>query len=123
MAKRKRSPAGLSTFAEALRKEYGFNVKESEDITRTFLKTIEDSLADNRDVILTRIGTLRVLNQGERVSMIPRERQRVLLSERKLLKFDPSRVITKELNKDNPPTYRKISEEEAQKLYKTSKKK
>lgn len=121
--KRKKSSASSSTFAEALRKEHGLTVKESESITKTFFKTIEESLSDDRDVILTRIGTLKVTHQDERVSMSPRKGKRVLLSERKLLKFEPSRLINQELNKDNPTTYREISEDEAQKLMKSNKKK
>lgn len=117
-SKKKKSPTTLSTFAEAIRQEHNLSIKESEKIVRTVFKVMEDSFKENRDVILNRIGTFHVVNQPPRVSVIPKSAQRILLSERKLLKFDSSRVITEEINKDNPKSYVEITEEQAKELSK-----
>lgn len=121
--KKKKSPTTLSTFAEAIRQEHNLNLKEAESIVRTFLSVMENSFKEDRDVILTRIGTFRVIHQEERVSVIPKSSQRILLSERKLLKFDSSKVISDELNKDNPKSYIEITEKEARELSKKHKQK
>lgn len=112
----KQSPAAASTFIEELRKEHGFNTAQAKAIFQTFLNTIENNLKNDRDVLFNRIGSIRVQKQEEKVSVIPRTAQKILLSERRHIKFDVSPVIMKEVNEGagRPRTYEKLTEEEAQ---------
>ena len=116
----KPSPAAASTFIEELRKHHGFNTAQARDIFQTFLNTIEKNLKNDRDVLFNRIGSIRVQKQEERVSMIPRTAQKILLSERRHIKFDVSPVIMEEVNEGagRPRTYKELTEEEAQQYYK-----
>lgn len=111
----KKGPATASTFVEELRKQHGLSTAQAKDITNTFLQTMEQNLKNNRDILLNRIGSIRVYAQEERVSVIPKTGQRILLNERRLIKFDPSPVIQRELNEGsgNPRTYKELTEEEA----------
>lgn|SRR5699024_72834 len=121
--KEKPSPTTASTFAEELRKKYGFSTAHAKGITQTFLNTIEESLKNNRDVLFNRIGSIRVQEQEERVSVIPRTAQKILLSERRHIKFDVSPVIMREINEGSgqPRTYKELTEEEAKKYTKKNK--
>lgn len=112
---KKPSPATSATFAEELRKKHGLSTAEAKDIVQTLLNTFEQNLKDNRDILLNRIGSIRVQTQEERVSVIPKTAQRILLSERRLIKLDVSPVIMEEINEGcgKPRTYRELSEEEA----------
>lgn len=121
--KKKKSPTTLSTFAEAIRQEHNIGIKESERIVRTFLRVMEDSLKEEKDVVLKRIGTFHVAHQEERIAFIPKTSQRILLSERKSLRFESSRVITEVINEKHPRSYKEITEEEALALSKKNKKK
>lgn len=122
--KEKKSPTTASTFAEELRQTYGFSTAHAKEITQTFLSTIEASLKDGRDVMFNRIGSIRVQEQEERVSVIPRTAKKILLSERRNIKFDASPVILKEINEGSgiPRTYTELTEEEAQEYIEQHKK-
>lgn len=121
---KKPSPATSSTFAEELRKKHGLSTAEARDIVQTLLNTFEENLKNNRDILLNRIGSIRVHTQEERVSVIPKTAQRILLSERRLIKFDASPVIERELNEGcgNPRTYKPLTEDEAKKYIEKHKK-
>src|SRR5699024_10889644 len=121
---KKPSPATSSTFAEELRKKHGQRPADEQNEQQTFVNTVEENLKNNRDILLNRIGSIRVHTQEERVSVIPKTAQRILLSERRLIKFDASPVIEKELNEGcgNPRTYTPLTEEEAKKYIEKHKK-
>lgn len=116
--KKRKSSTTISTFVEAIRQEHNLGIVESENIVRTFLKVIEDSLVEEKDVVLKRIGTFHVVHQEERVSLIPKTAQKILLSERNTLKFESSRTISDLINQKHPKTFKEITEEEAEKLSK-----
>lgn len=120
----KAGPVTASTFTEELRKKHGLSTAQAKAITNTFLHTIEQNLKNNRDILLNRIGSIRVYTQEERVSVIPKTAQRILLNERRLIKFDVSPVILNEINEGcgNPRTYRELTEEEAKKYIQKHKK-
>lgn len=113
----KKSPATASTFIEALRKKHGMSTAMATDVTHTFLATIEENLLDDRAILLNRIGKIEPYIQEERVSVIPRTAKRILLNERRLVKWDTSDVILERLNEGsgNPRTYKELTEEEAKK--------
>lgn len=113
----KKSPATAATFVEALRKKHGMSTALANEVTHTFLKTIEENLLDDRAILLNRIGKIEPYIQDERVSVIPRTAKRILLNERRLIKWDTSDVILEQLNEGsgNPRTYTELTKEEAEK--------
>lgn len=120
----KKSPAAASTFVEALRKKHGMSTAMATEVTHTFLATIEENLLDNRAILLNRIGKIEPYVQEERVSVIPKSSKRILLNERRLIKWDTSDVILESLNEGsgNPRTYKELTEDEAKKYIEEHKK-
>lgn len=83
---------------------------------------IEEGLIEGNPITLSRIGTLYVAKQPKRLSINPRTKEKLMLSERNLLKFKKSVIIDKLLNTDNPKSYERITEKEVDE-YKRNKQK
>lgn len=111
----KKSTITSSSFAEKIRQEHDITREDAKKIVKTFLNTIEEGLIDGKPIILSRIGTLYVTNKPKGIGVNPQNGEKLLLSERRILKFKKSVVMINLLNAENPRTYELINENEIEK--------
>ena len=80
-------------------KKLGFSKNLSSIIIDDFFETLTSELIKTEKVKITSFGTFKVVNKNERLGRNPKTKVEARISSRKVVKFKPSLLIKKRLNK------------------------
>ena len=80
-------------------KNLGFSKNFSSQIVDTFFDLLVNDLIKSNKIKITSFGTFEVISKKERVGRNPKTKIEALISARKVVKFKPSIILKKKLNK------------------------
>ena len=80
-------------------KSLGFSKNFSSNIVDVFFETLISELIKFNKVKISSFGTFEVVSKNKRIGRNPKTKIEAIISQRKVIKFTPSLVIKKKLNK------------------------
>ena len=87
--------------ADTINQEFGFSRKECLDIVNDIFEIIIDGLNSSNTVKIHNFGTFKLKRKKSRIGRNPKTMEDVMISERNVLKFKPSKMILDHINKYN----------------------
>ena len=81
-------------------KNLGFSKNLSTKIVDDFFETIVSEIIKSNEIKISSFGTFSVLNKKERMGRNPKTKVEARILSRKVVKFKPSLLIKKEVNKN-----------------------
>ena len=87
--------------AESLHTDFGLTKKDCIIFVNDILDIIIEGLKTSGYVKIHNFGSFRVANKKSRIGRNPKTMEDVMISERKVLKFKPSKMILEYINKNN----------------------
>ena len=85
--------------AEALHSEFGLTKKDCVIFVNDILDIIIEGLKDDGYVKIHNFGSFTVTRKKSRIGRNPKTMEDVIISERNVLKFKPSKIILDNINK------------------------
>ena len=87
--------------ADSIHNEFGLPKKDCIEIVADIIDIIVDGLNDSGKVKIHNFGTFIVKYKKSRIGRNPKTKEEVMISERKVISFKPSKNILKYLNSFN----------------------
>ena len=87
--------------AESLHTDFGLTKKDCLIFVNDILDIIIDGLKTNGYVKIHNFGSFKVTRKKSRIGRNPKTMEDVMITERKVLKFKPSKMILDHINKYN----------------------
>ena len=82
-------------------KELGFSKNFSSTIVDDFFEILIQHLVKFRKIKISSFGTFEVINKNERIGRNPKTKKEAKITSRKVVKFKPSLIFKKKINKSN----------------------
>ena len=87
--------------ADTINNEFGFSRKECLDIVNDIFEIIIDGLNSYNIVKIHNFGTFKLKRKKSRVGRNPKTKEEVMISERNVISFTPSKKILLMMNNKN----------------------
>ena len=87
--------------AESLHSDFGLTKKDCIIFVNDIIEIIIEGLKINGSVKIHNFGTFKVIRKKSRIGRNPKTMEDVMISERNVLKFKPSKIILDNINKHN----------------------
>ena len=87
--------------AESLHMDFGLTKKDCIIFVNDIIDIIIEGLKTNGYVKIHNFGSFKVTRKKSRLGRNPKTMENVMISERNVLKFKPSRMILDQINKNN----------------------
>ena len=87
--------------AESLHADFGLTKKDCIIFVNDIIDIIIEGLKTNGSVKIHNFGTFKVTRKKSRIGRNPKTMEDVMISERNVLKFKPSKIILDHINKHN----------------------
>ncbi len=87
--------------AESLHTDFGLTKKDCIIFVNDIIDIIIEGLKTSGYVKIHNFGSFKVANKKSRIGRNPKTMENVMISERKVLKFKPSKMIIEYINKNN----------------------
>ena len=87
--------------AESLHTDFGLTKKDCIVFVNDIIDTIVDGLRINGYVKIHNFGSFKVIRKKSRIGRNPKTMEDIMISERNVLKFKPSKMILDNINKNN----------------------
>ena len=87
--------------AESLHTDFGLTKKDCVIFVNDIIDIIIDGLKTNGYVKIHNFGSFKVIRKKSRIGRNPKTMEDVMISERNVLKFKPSKIILDHINKNN----------------------
>ena len=84
--------------AEFINQEFGLSKKDCSDFVNTIIEEIIEGLIKYQIVKIHNFGTFKLKRKKPRIGRNPKTKEDVLIEERNIIKFTPSKKILKYLN-------------------------
>ena len=84
--------------ADTINNEFGFSRKECLDIVNDIIDIIIEGLESNRYVKIHNFGTFKLKRKKSRIGRNPKTKQEVIIKDRNVISFKPSKNILKFIN-------------------------
>ena len=84
--------------AESIHKEFGFSRKECLDFVNEIIETIILGLERSNKVKIHNFGTFKLKRKSSRIGRNPKTKEEVMIQDRNVISFKPSRRILKFIN-------------------------
>ena len=81
--------------------QIGFSKNISENLLEDFLSILLNELIKNKKVKIPKFGTFILRHKKSRIGRNPKTMKDVIISERNVLKFKPSKMVLNNINKNN----------------------
>ena len=81
--------------------QIGYSKKISETLLEDFFDIILFSLKKNKKVKIAKFGTFEIRQKKSRIGRNPKTKKDVIIGERNVVTFKPSKSVLKFINKDN----------------------
>ena len=85
-----------NTFTE----DFGCTKKDLREIVDTILDIMSTALLQETEVKISGFGKLKTKHKSARVGRNPQTEEQLIISKRRVVSFQPSRLLTKRLNDD-----------------------
>ena len=80
-------------------KELGFSKNFSATFVDTFFNTVIDEIIKSNKIKISSFGTFEVKNKKQRIGRNPKTKIEAKISSRKIVRFNPSLIFKKKVNK------------------------
>ena len=87
--------------AESLHTDFGLTKKDCIIFVNDIIDIIIEGLKTSGSVKIHNFGTFKVIRKKSRIGRNPKTMEDVMISERNVLKFKPSKIILDHINKHN----------------------
>ena len=87
--------------AESLHADFGLTKKDCITFVNDIIDIIIEGLKTNGYVKIHNFGSFKVARKKSRIGRNPKTMEDVMIGERNVLKFKPSKMILNHINKDN----------------------
>ena len=87
--------------AESLHNEFGLTKKDCIVFVNDIIDIIIDGLQTNGYVKIHNFGSFKIKRKKSRIGRNPKTKQEVIINERNVLTFKPSKSVLKYINKNN----------------------
>ena len=87
--------------AESLHSDFGLTKKDCVIFVNDIIDIIIEGLKTNGSVKIHNFGTFKVIRKKSRIGRNPKTMEDVIISERNVIKFKPSKIILDHINKHN----------------------
>ena len=87
--------------AESLHADFGLTKKDCIIFVNDIIDIIIEGLKTSGSVKIHNFGTFKVIRKKSRIGRNPKTMEDVIISERNVLKFKPSKIILSHINKNN----------------------
>lgn len=84
-----------------LHQKLGFSKNFLSGITDDFFESLINELINRKKIKISSFGTFSVINKNQRVGRNPKTKEQAIISARRVVKFTPSLIIKKKLNKND----------------------
>ena len=84
--------------SEYIYQEFGLSKKDCNDFVNDFLDQIINGLIENRIVKIHNFGTFKLRKKNARIGRNPKTKEEVMISERNVISFIPSKKFLNNLN-------------------------
>ena len=84
--------------ANAINIEFGFSRKDCNDVVNNIIDIIIDGLTYSNYVKIHNFGTFKVRFKSSRLGRNPKTKEEVMIKDRKVISFKPSKFILKYIN-------------------------
>tara|TARA_X000000368_G_scaffold308991_1_gene246946 strand:+ start:267 stop:572 length:306 start_codon:yes stop_codon:yes gene_type:complete len=88
-------------FAESLHTDFGLTKKDCIVFVNDIIDIIIDGLNTSGYVKIHNFGSFKIIRKKSRIGRNPKTKEDVLISERNVIKFKPSKMILEHINKHN----------------------
>ena len=85
--------------SEKIYKKIGFSKKFSSEIIDNFFESLISELITSKKIKITSFGTFEVKSKKQRLGRNPKTKIETKISSRKIVKFKPSLIFKKKVNK------------------------
>lgn len=75
--------------------------KELRGMVDSVFQIMTEALLEEKEVKISGFGKLKTKHKSARVGRNPKTEEQLVISKRKVVSFQPSRLLTQRLNKDN----------------------
>ena len=86
--------------ADYINQEFGLTKKDCNDLVNDIIETIIEGLMNNKIVKIHNFGTFKLKRKNSRLGRNPKTKEEVIISERNVITFIPSKNILKKLNEN-----------------------
>tara|TARA_Y100001970_G_C14017880_1_gene741902 strand:- start:414 stop:713 length:300 start_codon:yes stop_codon:yes gene_type:complete len=86
--------------ADYINQEFGLTKKDCNDLVNDIIETIIEGLINNKIVKIHNFGTFKLKRKNSRLGRNPKTKEEVIISERNVITFIPSKNILKKLNEN-----------------------
>lgn len=86
---------------EAVQREIGLSYRESTRLVESVLDHVSDALVKGEDVKISKFGTFSVRSKAARLARNPRTGEDAVVSPRRVIKFIPSSITSKQVELGN----------------------
>ncbi len=87
--------------AESLHNEFGLTKKDCNFFVKDIIETLIAGLQKNGFVKIHNFGTFRIKRKSKRIGRNPKTKENVIINERNVISFKPSKSVIEYLNKNN----------------------
>jgi len=84
----------------AYREDLGCSKKDLREIVDAVLDIMSTALIDETEVKISGFGKLKTKHKSARIGRNPQTEEQLIISKRKVVSFQPSRLLTKRLNEN-----------------------
>lgn len=84
-------------FISELSKRLGYTVKDTSDLLNTTVSVITEQLQENNVIAIQGFGSFEVKKKGERISVNPTTKLRLLIPPKLVLTYKPSTVLKEKI--------------------------
>ncbi len=81
--------------------QIGYSKKISENFLEDFFEFIFENLKKNKKVKIAKFGTFELRFKKSRIGRNPKTKEKVTISERKVILFKPSKELKKKINQND----------------------
>jgi integration host factor subunit alpha len=85
----------------AFSEDFGCTKKELREIVDAVLDIMSEALLDEKEVKISGFGKLKTKHKSARVGRNPQTEEQLIISKRRVISFQPSRLLTKRLNEES----------------------
>lgn len=82
----------------AYRDDFGCSKKDLREIIDAVLDIMSTALLEEKEVKISGFGKLKTKHKSARIGRNPQTEEQLIISKRKVVSFQPSRLLTKRLN-------------------------
>ena len=86
--------------SNSIHKNLGFSKNFSSTLVDNFFENLIEYLVKFNKIKISSFGTFEIINKNERIGRNPKTKEKAVISSRKIVKFKPSLILKRKVNKN-----------------------